>query len=66
MENIKKSALSNASYEIKETEDRKFYFDLKAANGDVVGKSEIYMTKAAAGRGVDAVKRNAPDAHMKE
>lgn len=66
MENIKKSALSNASYEIKETADRKFYFDLKAANGVVVGRSEIYMTKAAAGRGVDAVKRNAPNAHLKE
>lgn len=66
MEAVKKNAVKNASYEIKETTDRKFYFNLKGDDGVVVGKSEIYMTKAAAGRGVDAVKRNAPDAHMKE
>ncbi len=66
MEAIKKNAINDACYDIKETADRKFYFDLKAANGNVIGKSGIYMTKAAAGRGVDAVKRNAPDAFLKE
>jgi uncharacterized protein len=66
VETVKKNAVNNDRYEIKETEDKKFYFDLKADNDVVVGKSEIYVTKAAAGRGVDAVKRNAPYAHLKE
>lgn len=66
MDAVKRNSLSNTNYEIKETTDRRFYFDLKADNGVVVGKSEIYMTKAGAGRGVDAVKRNAPNAYLKE
>jgi hypothetical protein len=66
LEEVKKNAANNARYEIKETADRKFYFDLKTERGVVVGKSEIYVTKAAAGRGVDAVKRNAPHAYLKE
>lgn len=65
MDAVKRNAVDNHHFEIKETEDRKFYFDLKTDKGVVLGISEIYMTKAAAERGVDAVKRNAVNALLK-
>jgi len=37
-----------------------FKFDLKAGNGEVIGTSEVYTTKAAARNGINSVKKNAP------
>jgi uncharacterized protein YegP (UPF0339 family) len=40
----------------------KFRFDLTSTNGTVIATSKTYATKAAAMRGVEAVRKNAPDA----
>ncbi len=39
-------------------------FDLKATNGQVILSSEIYTTKAAALKGVESVRKNAPAANV--
>jgi len=36
-----------------------FYFNLKAGNGEIIGTSEGYTTKAAAENGIASVRRNA-------
>ena len=40
----------------------KFRFNLVATNGQVIATSEAYESKASAIKGIESVKRNAPDA----
>ena len=42
------------------------YFSLKAGNGEVIGRSEMYTTEAARDNGIDSVKSNAPQAPTKD
>ncbi len=42
------------------------YFNLKAANGQVIGRSEMYSSAAAMENGITSVKTNAPDATLKD
>jgi len=37
---------------------------LKAANGEIIGKSETYSSSWAMERGIRSVKRNAPSARV--
>lgn len=41
-----------------------FYFVLRAANGEIIGKSEMYRSRAAREKGIESVKRNAPLAEV--
>jgi uncharacterized protein YegP (UPF0339 family) len=49
-----------AKFELKKAVDGQFYFNLKAGNGEVILKSEMYQARAGAENGIDSVKRNAP------
>lgn len=42
------------------------YFVLKAANGEVIGKSESYSSEAAAKNGIESVKKNAVSAKIED
>jgi uncharacterized protein YegP (UPF0339 family) len=42
------------------------YSKLKAANGQVIGRSEMYSSAAAMENGIASVKTNAPDASLKD
>ncbi len=44
----------------------KFYFNLKAANGQVIGRSEMYEAESGRDNGIESVKKNAPDATVGE
>jgi uncharacterized protein YegP (UPF0339 family) len=48
-------------FEIKTTTTDKLMFTLKAANGEVILTSQFYEAKASAEKGIDSVRRNAPD-----
>lgn len=52
----------DGNYERKMSTNYKYYFTLKAANGLVIGTSEMYETSAGRGNGIDSVKSNAPHA----
>ena len=41
-------------------------FDLKAGNGEVIATSEVYTTKAACVKGIESVKKNAPEAAVED
>ena len=43
-----------------------FRFNLKAANGEIIARSEGYTSKAACVNGIESVKKNAPIAKIKE
>lgn len=50
--------------EFKSTSNGEFYFNLKAGNGEIIGKSEGYKSKAGRANGIASVIYNAPTAWM--
>lgn len=62
MDSVRKNAPDDANYDRKESAIGKPYFNLKAANHQVIGTSEIYGSVASRDKGIESVKKNAPDA----
>ena len=52
-------------YEVKQTE-KGFRFNLKAANGQVIGVSQIYASEKSCLKGIESVTRVAPDAVIED
>jgi uncharacterized protein YegP (UPF0339 family) len=48
-------------YELKKSANGKYYFNLKAGNGQVILSSEMYESKAAANNGIESVRKNGTD-----
>lgn len=61
---VKNNAGNDARYERKLSVNGKHYFVLKATNGEVIGKSEMYETMAGMENGIASVKINAPLAQI--
>lgn len=59
---VKKNAGNDKRFERKAAKDGSSFFVLKAANGEPIGKSEMYKTAASMENGIASVGRNAPDA----
>jgi len=63
-----KSVMKNAAdvkmFDSKVAKNGKFYFSLKATNGQVIGNSEMYESQANCENGIASVKKNAPDAKI--
>ena len=66
IESVKKNSQEDARFERKEAKDGSPFFNLKATNGQVIGKSEMYSSAAACENGIESVKKNAPDAEVVE
>jgi hypothetical protein len=66
IESVKSNAPDDSKYDRKEAKNGQFYFNLKASNGQIIGTSEMYTTKAARDNGIESVKNNAPGANTKE
>ena len=62
IESVKKNAPEEARYERKDSTNGKYYFVLKAINGQVIGNSQMYESVASRDNGIESVKKNAPDA----
>jgi len=62
VESVKKNAPDDNRYDRKEAKNGKHYFNLKASNGQIIGSSEMYESAAGRDKGIESVKRNAPDA----
>jgi uncharacterized protein len=48
-------------FELKQSANGQFFFNLKAANGQVILSSETYMERRGAEGGIASVQKNAPD-----
>ena len=64
IESVKKNSSSDATYERKTATNGQHYFVLKAANHEVIGKSETYSSSSAMAKGIASVKRNGPEARI--
>lgn len=55
---VQKNCGSDASYERKEASDSRQYFNLKAANHQIIGTSQMYASAANRDAGIESVKNN--------
>lgn len=66
IESVRKNSQRDGAFEVKTASNGKHYFVLKATNGQVVGQSQMYASRANAEGGVAAVKRYAPEASVSD
>ena len=66
IESVRKNSQVDARFDKLEAKNGKRYFNLKATNGQIIGNSEMYESIVACDNGIESVKKNAPDADVKE
>lgn len=66
IESVKVNSPNEARYVRETSADGKFYFLLRAANNEVIGKSEMYNSKQAMENGIQAVMRVGPIAALSD
>lgn len=62
IQSVKANAPLDERYERKASVKNEPYFVLKAANHEVIGRSEMYSSTSSMENGIASVKRNAPGA----
>ncbi|WP_353778055.1 DUF1508 domain-containing protein [Winogradskyella sp. 3972H.M.0a.05] len=66
IESVRTNSQNDDMYDRLTAKDGSPYFNLKAANGQVIGNSEMYSSTSAMENGIASVKSNAPDALVSE
>ncbi|MEI2273107.1 YegP family protein [Sphingobacterium sp. ML3W] len=66
IDSVKTNAPNDGRYEKKTSSNGKYFFNLKASNGQVIGSSEMYESTASRDNGINSVKNNAPNASVAE
>lgn len=66
IESVRENSPIDGRYERLDSKDDKYYFVLKAKNGEPIGHSETYEKKANREKGIEAVKRYAPEAPVED
>ncbi len=61
---VKKNAGEESRYELSQSESGKYHFNLKAANHQVIGSSQMYESEESAKAGIASVISNAPEAEV--
>ena len=64
IESVRKNSQDDARYARDVAKNGKFYFNLKAGNGQIIGTSEMYDSEGGRENGITAVKASAPGADM--
>jgi uncharacterized protein len=66
IDSVKANAKDDSKYDRKTSTNGKYYFNLKASNGQIIGTSEMYETTSGRDSGIESVKANAPGASVVE
>ena len=66
IESVRKNSQDDSKYDKKVSSNEKYYFNLTAPNRQVIGTSQMYESKSGRDKGIDSVKRNAPDAEVED
>lgn len=62
IESVRKNSQDEKKFEKNTSKNGKFYFNLKATNGQIIGTSEMYESENSRDNGIASVKTNALDA----
>lgn len=63
---VQKNSADDAMFELNTAKDGRHYFNLKAANGQVVGTSQMYTTESARVVGMTSVQTNGTSKDIRE
>ncbi len=63
---VRVNAPDDAQFERKTAKSGEPYFVLKAKNGEIIGRSEMYSSTSAMENGIASVKKNAPEAALSD
>lgn len=63
---VKKNCLDDKCFVVDTTKAGKHKFNLRAANHQVIGTSQSYDSESSCRKGIEAVRRAAPDAKIVE
>ena len=63
---VQKNCADDTRYERKEARDGRHYFNLKAANHQVIGSSQMYASAASCEKGIASVKSNGSTTEVKD
>ncbi|SHG15287.1 YegP family protein [Dysgonomonas macrotermitis] len=66
IESVKKNSPEDSRYEKKDSSNGKYYFNLKATNGQVIGTSQMYESTSGRENGITSVKANGPIAEISD
>lgn len=64
IESVRKNCDDNNKYDRLEAKGGKFYFNLKAGNGEIIGTSQMYADAGGRENGIKSVRTNGVDAEM--
>ena len=64
IESVKENSASEGNFEVRTAKNDAPYFVLKAANGQVIGQSEMYSSDSSMKNGIASVMKNAPVAEV--
>ena len=63
---VKNNSQEDKRFEKLVSKNEKFYFNLKATNGQIIGTSEMYESTASRDNGIASVMKNASEADIVE
>ena len=66
IESVRKNSVREGAFEVRENSKGEPYFILKATNGQEIGRSEYYSSKASMEKGIASVIKNAPEAELED
>lgn len=64
IESVNRNADQDNRFACKASKNGQHYFVLRASNGKTIGQSETYETTSSLEKGIESVKKNAPEAKV--
>ena len=66
IESVQKNSPEDSRYERLEAKNGKPYFNLKAVNYQIIGRSRFYSSEQSREKGIESVKKNGSTTRIKE
>ena len=63
---VKKNSQDESRFDLNTAKNGKLYFNLKAINGQIIGKSQMYKDNRGRSNGLKSVMKNAPGAKVED
>lgn len=66
IESVKKNCQEDSRYEMKESSNGKYFFNIKSTNGQIVGTSALFADEEERSAAIAELKANSADAEVSE
>lgn len=66
IESVRTHSQDDSKFEKNTAKDSRWYFNLKAGNGQIIGTSQMYESENGMDNGIESVKTNAPGASVED